>query len=126
LKEIGSAIDGDIKREELLPYMKDYIKEKYSIVFTFEEAEKIYNTLMNVENEISITKLWLSIENESPYLVIAKDKLKNLEELCDKGDLKEIFTMDEKIDRNSYFKSIVEEIIVSLYKLAMKKYKEGC
>jgi hypothetical protein len=57
LKDIGSVIDGDIKRDELLPYLKNYIKENHPKLFTFEEAEKIYNTLMNIDSEIDITKL---------------------------------------------------------------------
>jgi len=53
----------------------------------------------------------MSIEKNSPYLEIAKEKLKIFEES----------NIDKKqIEKDKYFKNIVEEIIISLYKLAMK------
>ncbi len=111
LEDVGNVILSDVMGNDLFPYLPNYIKENYPKLFTFEEAEKMYNTLMNIDSEIDITKLWMSIEKDSLYLEIAKDKLKILEE--DKNN---------KIEKSDYFKNIIEEIIVSLYKLAMKSY----
>jgi len=52
---MGLTIGGDIKRNDLLPYIQNYIKEKYPKIFSFEEAEKLYNILMNIDSAIDIT-----------------------------------------------------------------------
>jgi hypothetical protein len=61
----------------------------------------------------------MSIEKDSLYLEIAKDTLESLEK---ENDNKENSISENKIEKDGYFKNIVEEIIVSLYKLAMRSY----
>jgi len=61
----------------------------------------------------------MSIEKDSLYLEIAKETLEFLEK---ENDNKENSISENKIEKDGYFKNIVEEIIVSLYKLAMKSY----
>jgi hypothetical protein len=57
LDEIGRVILSDVMGGDLFPYLPNYLKENYPKIFTFEEAEKIYNTLMNINSKVDITKL---------------------------------------------------------------------
>lgn len=121
LDEIGRVILSDVMGGDLFPYLPNYLKENYPKIFTFEEAEKIYNTLMNINSKVDITKLWMSIERDSLYLEIAKDTLESLKKID--GNNKEISVNENKVGKDDYFRNIVEEILVSLYKLSMKSYK---
>jgi hypothetical protein len=63
----------------------------------------------------------MSIERDSLYLEIAKDTLESLKKID--GNNKEISVNENKVGKDDYFRNIVEEILVSLYKLSMKSYK---
>jgi len=111
---------GDIEKNELITYINQYLKNQYPKLFSFEETEKIYNTLLQINDIVEIMKMWLSFGN-------SKDKpdLRNYVEeglnRFEKLTLKERFVNEEEKNANSgYFIICLEEILVSLYKLAMK------
>ena len=120
LEEIGNVMFGDIEKNELITYINQYLKNQYPKLFSFEETEKIYNTLLQINDIVEIMKMWLSFGN-------SKDKpdLRNYVEeglnRFEKLTLKERFVNEEEKNANSgYFIICLEEILVSLYKLAMK------
>ncbi len=122
LEEIGNVIVSDTDRDDLFPYLPEYLQTHYPALFSYEEVNKIYNALLNINNEIDITKIWLAIAENSPYKDYVKDLLKNLENSYQQGKINDFMSFEEKTHPGSTFWSMTIEIILSLYKLAMKSY----
>lgn len=122
LEEIGRALMGDIRKNELLVYLSEYLEDKYPKIFSFKEAEKIYNALFNIDDITEIMKLWLNFNNSQEKLNFRnyiKEKLNTFDKLTAKD---KFVNKKDKIISDGYFSMCLEEILVSLYKLAMKSY----
>jgi len=122
LQEMGIDILSDTKRKDIFPFLPNYLKENYPKLFTFEEAEKIYKMLMNIENEFIIAKLCEAIPCNSLYAPIAKKRLDYYEEQIEKGKFEEKLSFETKSYYASGFNKMALELLESLYKLAMKSY----
>ncbi len=125
LEEIGRAIYGDVKKDKLLPYLQQYIKTNFSFLFSYDEAKKIYEALLNLDSEEEIMKIWLSMPDSNPYKEIIEEKLKEILTSQQGNEANKIITFEDKISRNSIFANMLEEIILSWYKLMRGSNKDS-
>jgi len=79
------------------------LQTHYPALFSYEEVNKIYNALLNINNEIDITKIWLAIAENSPYKDYVKDLLKNLENSYQQGKINDFMSFEEKTHPGSTF-----------------------
>lgn len=119
---MGQVLYGDIEKEKLIIYLNKYIQDCYPKLFSLEEAKKIYNALLNIDTEIDIIKIWLSMTEKNSYSETIENKLCGLEQLKNDKKLNEILSVDDKIIKNNVFSNMIEEIMLCFYKLAMKSY----
>gem|GEM_PF-6485975 len=97
----------------MLPYLQQYIKTNFSFLFSYDEAKKIYEALLNLDSEEEIMKIWLSMPDSNPYKEIIEEKLKEILTSQQGNEANKIITFEDKISRNSIFANMLEEIILS-------------
>lgn len=54
---MGTVLHGDVKKDILLPFLQNYINQNYPKIFTFEEANKIYNALAQLKKRDQVVNL---------------------------------------------------------------------
>jgi len=94
-EEIGNIIINDIKKEKLLPLIKDIIKEKYPYLLSFNKCKEIYNDLSKKDKSV-LTKIYINISQN-----------KNLKELM----------KDQRFIKENREKDLIDFIIDELYKV---------
>lgn len=124
LEEMGWVILHDVKENELFVFLSKYLEENYPKLFSFEEACKIFNAMFYLKNEIELMEVWLSMVDDSPYVLIMKKQLDCFKEKRKKGEFDENPTMAEKRNPTGLFKEIVMNIVLALYALAIKSYTQ--
>ena len=91
-------------------------------MFSYEEAKKIHDALFNIDDEVEIMKVWLSMSWGTRFAFVIEEQLNNYEKLKKEGKLNKSISLEEKMHSGSIYWDMSKEIVLSLYKLAMKSY----
>lgn len=120
LEEMGTALHGDVKKDTLLPFLQNYINQNYPKIFTFEEANKIYNALAQLKKRDQVINLWLSFGCGDSDASLKSFLEKKLVELTKGLESKDNALGSFDIDKDDYCQWCIIDILAQMYRLSLK------